>query len=158
MGIAIPEEYGGAGMDALAYSLAMEEISRGCASTGVIMSVNNSLYCDPLYKFGTEEQKQEWLVPYASGQKLGCFGLSEPGNGSDSAAAATTAVLDGDEWVVNGTKAWITNAHDAHAAIVRHAFPPPPTTTLASCQRAVCALPSLLISSRPSHCMPAHRR
>ena len=88
MGIAIPEEYGGAGMDPLAYALAMEEISAGCASTGVIMSVNNSLYCDPVYKFGTEEQKQEWLVPYASGEKLGCFGLSEPGNGSDSAAAS----------------------------------------------------------------------
>ena len=118
MGIAIPEEYGGAGMDALAYALAMEEISRGCASTGVIMSVNNSLYCDPVCNWGTEEQKQEWLVPFASGEKLGCFGLSEPGNGSDSAAASTTATLDGDEWVINGTKAWITNAHDAHAAIV----------------------------------------
>ena len=118
MGIAIPEEYGGAGMDPLAYALAMEEISRGCASTGVIMSVNNSLYCDPVNKFGTEEQKQEYLVPFASGQKLGCFGLSEPGNGSDSAAASTTAVEDGDHYVINGTKAWITNAHDAHAAIV----------------------------------------
>jgi butyryl-CoA dehydrogenase len=118
MGIAIPEEYGGAGMDPLAYALAMEEISRGCASTGVIMSVNNSLYCDPVYNFGNEEQKQQWLAPFASGEKLGCFGLSEPGNGSDSAAASTTAVLDGDEWVLNGTKAWITNAHDAHAAIV----------------------------------------
>ena len=118
MGIAIPEQYGGAGMDPLAYALAMEEISRGCASTGVIMSVNNSLYCDPVLSYGTEEQRQEWLVPYASGQRLGCFGLSEPGNGSDSAAASTTAVLDGDEWVINGTKAWITNAHDAHAAIV----------------------------------------
>ena len=114
MGIAIPEEYGGAGMDPLAYALAMEEISRGCASSGVIMSVNNSLYCDPVYKFGTEEQKQEYLIPYASGQKLGCFGLSEPGNGSDSAAASTTAVLDGDSWVINGTKAWITNAHGAN--------------------------------------------
>jgi len=118
MGIAVPDEYGGAGMDPLAYAIAMEEISRGCASTGVIMSVNNSLYCDPVYNYGTEEQKQQWLVPYATGEKLGCFGLSEPGNGSDSAAASTTATLDGDEWVINGTKAWITNAHDAHAAIV----------------------------------------
>ena len=89
MGIAIPEEYGGAGMDPLAYALAMEEISRGCASTGVIMSVNNSLYCDPVLKFGTEEQKHRWLTPFASGEKLGCFGLSEPGNGSDAAAAST---------------------------------------------------------------------
>jgi butyryl-CoA dehydrogenase len=71
-----------------------------------------------VYRYGTEEQKAQWLTPFASGDKLGCFGLSEPGNGSDSAAAATTATLDGDEWVLNGTKAWITNAHDAHAAIV----------------------------------------
>lgn len=118
MGIAIPEEWGGAGMDALAYALAMEEISRGCASSGVIMSVNNSLYCDPVNKFGTDEQKSKWLTPFASGKKLGCFGLSEPGNGSDAAAASTTARLEGDEWVINGTKAWITNAHDAHAAVV----------------------------------------
>lgn len=118
MGIAVPDEYGGTGMDALAYALAMEEISAGCASSGVIMSVNNSLYCDPLLKFGTEEQKMKWLAPFASGEKLGCFGLSEPGNGSDAAAASTTARLVGDEWVLNGTKAWITNAHDAHAAVV----------------------------------------
>ena len=118
MGIAIPEEYGGCGMDVTAYAIAMEEISRGCASTGVIMSVNNSLYCDPVYRYGSEEQKAEWLTPFAQGQKLGCFGLSEPGNGSDAAAASTTARLDGNEWVLNGTKAWITNAHDAHAAIV----------------------------------------
>ena len=71
-----------------------------------------------MLKFGTEEQKATWLTPYASGAKLGCFGLSEPGNGSDAAAASTTAVLEGGEWVLNGTKAWITNAHDAHAAIV----------------------------------------
>jgi len=118
MGIAVPDEYGGTGMDPLAYALAMEEISAGCASTGVIMSVNNSLYCDPVLKFGTEEQKLRWLAPFASGEQLGCFGLSEPGNGSDAAAASTTAKLVGDEWVLNGTKAWITNAHDAHAAIV----------------------------------------
>jgi len=118
MGIMVPEEYGGTGMDTLAYAVAMEEISAGCASTGVIMSVNNSLYCDPVMRFGTEQQKQEWLSPYASGKKLGCFGLSEPGNGSDAAAASTTARLDGDHYVINGTKAWITNAHDAHAAIV----------------------------------------
>jgi len=82
------------------------------------MSVNNSLYCDPVMRFGTHEQKLEWLVPFASGEKLGCFGLSEPGNGSDAAAASTTATLDGDHWVLEGTKAWITNAHDAHAAVV----------------------------------------
>jgi len=82
------------------------------------MSVNNSLYCDPVMRYGDHEQKLKWLVPFASGEKLGCFGLSEPGNGSDAAAASTTATLDGDHWVLDGTKAWITNAHDAHAAVV----------------------------------------
>ena len=118
MGIMVPTKYGGSEMDTLAYAIAMEEISKGCASTGVIMSVNNSLYCDPLMRYGTEEQKEKFLTPYATGEKLGCFGLSEPGNGSDSAAASTTANKDGDHYVLNGTKAWITNAHDAHAAIV----------------------------------------
>src|SRR4051812_42540463 len=78
LGVAVPDSWGGAGADNVSYALAMEEISRGCASTGVIMSVNNSLYCDPLLKFGTDEQKREWLTPYASGEKLGCFGLTEP--------------------------------------------------------------------------------
>lgn len=118
MGVMVPEEQGGTGMDCLAYAIAMEEISAGCASCGVIMSVNNSLYCDPVMRYGTADQQEKWLKPYASGQKLGCFGLSEPGNGSDAAAASTTATLDGDEWVLEGTKAWITNAHDADAAIV----------------------------------------
>jgi len=118
MGIMVPEEDGGTGMSALAYAIAMEEISRGCASSGVIMSVNNSLYCDPVMRYATAEQKEQWLRPFASGQKLGCFGLSEPGNGSDAAAASTTAKLDGDDWVINGTKAWITNAHDADAAVI----------------------------------------
>ena len=118
MGMMVPEEHGGTGMDAVAYAIAIEEISAGCASSGVIMSVNNSLYCDPVMRYGSAEQKAEWLAPYAAGEKLGCFGLSEPGNGSDAAAASTTAVRDGNEWVLNGTKAWITNAHDADAAIV----------------------------------------
>ena len=118
MGIAIPEEEGGAGLDTLAYALAMEEISRGCASTGVIMSVNNSLYCDPLWKFGTPAQKKVFLEPFASGRQLGCFALSEPGNGSDAGAARTTAERHGDHWVLNGTKAWITNGYDANAALV----------------------------------------
>jgi butyryl-CoA dehydrogenase len=123
MGIAVSEDDGGSGLDNLAYAIAMEEVSRGCASTGVIMSVNNSLYCDPVKKFATAEQKKKWLVPYASGEKLGCFALSEPGNGSDAGAAACTATLVNDPvlgecWELNGTKAWITNAHEAHAAIV----------------------------------------
>jgi butyryl-CoA dehydrogenase len=118
MGVAIPEEEGGTGLDNLAYAIAMEEVSRGCASTGVIMSVNNSLYCDPVVKYANAEQKRLWLAPFASGEKLGCFALSEPGNGSDAGAASCTATIDGDHWVLNGTKSWITNGYEANAAIV----------------------------------------
>jgi len=109
MGVAIPEEYGGAGMDYLCYAIAIEEISRVCATTGVILSVNNSLVCDPLAKFANEEQKKRILTPLASGEKIGCLGLTEPGAGTDAAAISTTAVKDGDEWVLNGTKLFITN-------------------------------------------------
>lgn len=119
MGIMVPEKYGGAEMSSLAYAVALEEISRGCASTGVIMSANNSLYCAPVLKWGTDEQKAEFLTPYAKGEKVGCFGLSEPGNGSDAGAALTTAVEDGPgHYRLNGTKAWITNAHEAGCAVV----------------------------------------
>ncbi|XP_034403429.1 short-chain specific acyl-CoA dehydrogenase, mitochondrial [Cyclopterus lumpus] len=118
MAIEVPEELGGAGMDYLAYSLAMEEISRGCASTGVVVSVNNSLYIGPILKNGTEEQKKKWITPFTTGEKVGCFCLSEPGNGSDAGAASTTAREDGGEWVLSGTKAWITNSWDASAAVV----------------------------------------
>ena len=118
MGVAIPSEYGGSGMDAMSYAIAMEEISKGCASTGVIMSVNNSLYSAPVEKFGTEEQKHEFLTPVASGAVPGCFMLSEPGNGSDAGAASCTAVEDGDSFILNGAKAWITNAHDAKWGVV----------------------------------------
>lgn len=117
MGIAIPPEYGGSGMDHVSYALAMEEISRGCASTGVIMSVNNSLVCDPIYRYGTEEQRHEILAPLASGQKLGCFALSEPEAGSDAAAQRTMAVPDGDHWVLNGTKNFITNGGEADVCV-----------------------------------------
>src|SRR5215469_9652345 len=118
MGVAIPEEDGGAGMDNLSYALAMEEISRGCASTGVIMSVNNSLYCDPILRFGTEEQKRGHLTPFAQGEKLGCFGLTEPEAGSDAAAQKTTAVRRGDEYIINGSKNWITNGPKADAIVL----------------------------------------
>lgn len=118
MGVAVPTEYGGAGMDAISYALAMEEISAGCASCGVIMSVNNSLVCDPIIKFGTEEQKQQWLPKLASGEMLGCFCLSEPATGSDAGAQTTTATLEGNEWVLRGTKNWITNGAEANVAIV----------------------------------------
>jgi len=89
MGVAMPEAYGGAGMDNVCYAIAMEEISRACAATGVIMSVQNSLAADPILKFGTETQKQRWLVPLAKGEILGCFALSEPEAGSDAAAQRT---------------------------------------------------------------------
>lgn len=118
LGVAVPEQYGGAGLDNVCYAIAMEEISRGCASTGVIMSVNNSLYCDPVMKFGTEAQKQEFLVPFARGEKLGCFGLTEPEAGSDAAAQKTTAVRRGDEYVINGSKNWITVGPKADAIVL----------------------------------------
>jgi butyryl-CoA dehydrogenase len=118
MGVAVPEEYGGSGMDNVCYAIAMEEISRACASTGVILSVNNSLVCDPILKFGSEEVKREYLVPLASGKKLGCFGLTEPGAGSDAGSQKTTAVRDGDFYVVNGTKNFITNAPEADTCVL----------------------------------------
>jgi butyryl-CoA dehydrogenase len=117
-GVAIPENYGGAGMDHLSYAIVMEEISRVCASTSVILSVQNSLFCDPIFRFGTEAQKQRFLVPFARGEKIGCFALTEPQAGSNAAALATKAVCKGDRYVVNGTKAWITNGAVADAAIV----------------------------------------
>ncbi|MGC2089171.1 MAG: acyl-CoA dehydrogenase [Candidatus Acidiferrales bacterium] len=117
-GVAVPEEYGGAGMDHISYSIVIEEISRACASTGVILSVQNSLYSDPVLRFGTEEQKQKFLVPFARGEKIGCYALTEPQAGSNAAALRTTAVLKADKYVINGTKAWITNGAAADAAIV----------------------------------------
>src|SRR3954462_10433334 len=118
LGIAVPEVYGGSGFDHVSYALAMEEVSRACASTGVIMSVNNSLVCDPIYRFGTEAQKREWLSPLAAGKLLGCFALSEPEAGSDAAAQKTTAEKHGDEWVINGTKNWITNGPVADVCVL----------------------------------------
>ncbi len=118
MSVAIPEEWGGAGADNVSYALAMEEISRGCASTGVIMSVNNSLYCDPVMKYGTDEQKRRWLEPFATGEKLGCFGLTEPEAGSDAAAQKTVAVRDGDGYRITGSKNWITNGPQADAIVL----------------------------------------
>jgi butyryl-CoA dehydrogenase len=117
-GVAVPEEYGGAGMDNLSYCLVIEEVSRACASSGVILSVNNSLVCDPLLKFGNEEQKRTYLKPLASGEKLGCFALTEPGAGSDAGALRTTARRDGDGYVLNGNKVFITNGTHADLALV----------------------------------------
>jgi butyryl-CoA dehydrogenase len=116
--VAVPEAWGGAGMDTVGYALAIEEISRGCASVGVTLSVNNSLYCDPVYKYATDEQKERFLRPFATGDKLGCFGLTEPQAGSDAAEQRTTAVRRGDKYVINGTKNWITNGPVADAIVL----------------------------------------
>ena len=116
--VAIPETEGGAGFDHIAYSIVIEEISRCCASTGVILSVQNSLYCDPIHRFGTDEQKRKFLLPFARGERIGCYALTEPQAGSNAAALQTKAVRKGDKYVVNGTKAWITNGGEADAAIV----------------------------------------
>jgi len=118
MGVMVPQEYGGAGADAVSYVLAVEEISRACASTGVIVSVNNSLYCDPVLRFGTEEQKRRFLVPVASGRAQGCFCLSEPNAGTDAANQQTRARRDGEAYVLNGSKNFITNGLEADFAIM----------------------------------------
>lgn len=118
LGAVIPQEYGGAGMDALSYYLALEEISTACASTGVIMSVNNSLACEPIFKFGTEEQKKEFLTPMASGKVIGCYCLTEPQAGSDAGSLKTSAKRDGDYYILNGTKNFITNGAEAKYATV----------------------------------------
>ena len=118
MGVTVPPEYEGAGMTNVCYSIAVEEISRQCASTGIIVSVNNSLACEPVKLFGTEEQKKKYLADMASGRKLGCLGLTEANAGSDAANVSTHAVLDGDEWVVNGQKIFITNGNEADYCIL----------------------------------------
>jgi len=118
MGINVPEKYGGSDLDALAYAIAMEEISRGCANAGNIMTAHNSLYIHPIVKYGTEAQNVEHVSPFISGEKIGAFCLSEPGNGSDAGAASTMARVDGDNFILNGTKAWISNAHQAGGFVV----------------------------------------
>jgi butyryl-CoA dehydrogenase len=117
-GVALPENEGGAGFDHISYSIVIEEISRCCASTGVILSVQNSLYCDPIHRYGTDQQKKQLLLPFARGEKIGCYALTEPQAGSNAAALQTKAVKYGDRYVLNGTKAWITNGGAADAAIV----------------------------------------
>lgn len=118
LGINTPEQYGGAGLDMVSYVLAMEEVSAACASSGVIMSVNNSLVCWPLETYGTEEQKQRFLAPLARGEKLGAYCLSEPNAGTDAANQMTTARRDGEHWVLNGVKNFITNGANADTLIV----------------------------------------
>lgn len=118
MGMMVPPEYGGSGMDTISYVLAMEEISKIDASASVVMSVNNSLVCYGLYTYGTEAQKQKYLIPLASGQKLGAFCLSEPEAGSDATSQKTTALDQGDHYLLNGTKNWITNGGSADYYLV----------------------------------------
>ena len=118
MGIAVPDEYGGSGMDYVTYVLVVEEISRVCASTGIIVSVNNSLACHPVLTFGTDEQKQEWLPKLAAGEKIGCFGLTEPDYGSNPGGMLTRARRDGSDWILNGAKMWITNGSIADVSVV----------------------------------------
>ncbi|MGK2906743.1 MAG: acyl-CoA dehydrogenase [Desulfuromonadales bacterium] len=117
-GIVFPEEYGGAGADYISYAIAVEELSRVCASTGVTLSAHLSLGANPVWLFGTEEQKQSFLTPMAEGTKLGAFGLTETGAGSDAGGTKTFAMRDGGEWVLNGSKIFITNGGDAEIYIV----------------------------------------
>ncbi|MCJ2669715.1 MAG: acyl-CoA dehydrogenase [Candidatus Thermoplasmatota archaeon] len=118
MGMAIPPEYGGSGADAISYAIAVEELSKIDPSVAVAVSVHNSLGCDPIVKFGTEEQKKKWLPGLASGKKIGCFCLTEPDAGSDAAAVKGTARLDGDEYIINARKQFITNAAGADLSLV----------------------------------------
>ena len=118
MGMVIPTEYGGAGLDPLSYVIMMEEISRVCASTSVILSVNNSLVCEVLKNFGTAEQKQKYLIPLAQGKKLGAYCLTEPMSGSDAATQKTSAKLEGDVYVINGSKNFITNGPQSDVLIL----------------------------------------
>lgn len=118
MGIPFPKEYGGAGGDSLAYVMAVEELSKVCGTTGVVVSAHTSLCCSPIYEFGTESQKRKYLPKLLSGEYIGAFGLTEPGAGTDAAGQQTKAVLDGDHWVLNGTKIFITNAGHADIFII----------------------------------------
>ena len=120
LGIPVPKEYGGQGCDPLTYAMCVEELSKVCGTTGVIVSAHTSLCCDPIQTYGTEEQKQKYLVPLAKGEKLGAFGLTEPGAGTDAQGMQTMAVLDeaANEWVLNGSKCFITNGKEADVYII----------------------------------------
>ena len=118
LGIPVPKEYGGQGCDPLTYAMCVEELSKVCGTTGVIVSAHTSLCCDPIMTYGTEEQKQKYLVPLAKGEKLGAFGLTEPGAGTDAQGQQTKAYLDGDEWVLNGSKIFITNGKEADVYVI----------------------------------------
>jgi len=117
MGMSIPPEYNGAGVDTISYSLALQEIGYACASTAVIMSVHNSVSCGPIYRFGSDFLKEKYLKPLAAGQFLGCFALTEPGAGSDPASQKSTAKRDGDSYILNGTKAFVTSGKNADVVV-----------------------------------------
>jgi butyryl-CoA dehydrogenase len=118
LGMMVPPEYGGVGVDTMSYALALSEIAYGCASTAVVMSVHNSICCEAINRFGSDEQKSQWLPQMATGECIGAFALTEPGAGSDPSAQRTSAVLDGGEWVLNGTKQFITTGSNAGVIIV----------------------------------------
>lgn len=118
LGIPVPREYGGQGCDPLAYAMCVEELSKVCGTTGVIVSAHTSLCCDPIQTYGTEEQKRKYLIPLAKGEKLGAFGLTEPNAGTDAQGQQTKAVLEGDEYVLNGSKIFITNGKEADVYVV----------------------------------------
>ncbi|MCQ2498555.1 MAG: acyl-CoA dehydrogenase [Lachnospiraceae bacterium] len=118
LGIPVPKEYGGQGCDILTYAMCVEEMSKVCGTTGVIVSAHTSLCVDPIMTYGTEEQKQKYAIPLAKGEKLGAFGLTEPGAGTDAQGQQTKAVLDGDEWVLNGSKCFITNGKEADVYVI----------------------------------------
>lgn len=118
MGIPIPKEYGGAGGDNVSYAMLVEELSKACGTTGVVLSAHTSLCCAPIYEFGTQEQKEKYLIPLANGEKLGAFGLTEPNAGTDAAGQQTRAVLEGEHYILNGSKIFITNASKADTFII----------------------------------------
>ncbi len=117
-GLFVPKKYGGAGLDTLSYAIAVEEVSRACGSTGIFFAAHTSLAVAPIYQAGNESQKQKWLIPLAKGEKIGSFGLTEPNAGSDASATETTAKLVGDEYIINGTKCFITSGHVADVIVL----------------------------------------
>ncbi len=118
LGLNIPEAYGGGGADALSAMILIEEIGRGCGSTALIVAAHLGLACGPLAVFGTEAQKKQWLIPMARGKMLGCLGLTEAGAGSDLRGVRTNAVRQGEEWIINGNKMWLTNGAEAGVVLL----------------------------------------
>ena len=146
LGMEIPPEYGGAGTDSISYVIAIEELSRVCPAHGVIVSVNNSLVCYGLYKFGNEEQKKKFLTPLAKGEKIGAFALTEPHTGSDASNLLTMAKREGDEYVINGKKVWVTNGPEADYILVFAVTDKEKKHKGITCFIADCSLPGIIKS------------